>query len=445
MAAMFVLLLNRQCQGLGFVDWIGKADCGGLGMAGLSTLSEVSEEPTATSSSSQAAVDTQPAHVPLNTASQSHLSHRRAPLMPSDAADSRSREAGCHGKPDSYSLLRHRVASLFCFRESDRKPLITMMDTLKKQACLWQVTRQWMHWPLYTSTKKKTVLDQAEERAVRTRCVASCGLLALEGREDLDKKKNTERAIPRAARLPWVFRESTQPRQSPFYSVVVVMVLVYSQKRPHVEEGVLTQESPICPVVELSNLASVQSMTGEEGRVGLDLVGDVGFWEELSGLVAVSAKDHILGLLLDGRGKLPTRSGDSTRVVLLLLPSEFSLLPGRTESVLFDLSKASWACRAKARLFSELSNSPPAPTLPLWSLLPSVTLFSFLSLLLALANHVETCVSVILVMMASMIFSPLVGYGFFLCSLSQAFKVLVLSRVAFLGLAGSPYWNCPYG
>ncbi len=37
---------------------------------------EVSEEPTATASASQAAVDTQPACVLLNTASQSHLSHR---------------------------------------------------------------------------------------------------------------------------------------------------------------------------------------------------------------------------------------------------------------------------------------------------------------------------------------------------------------------------------
>ena len=51
-----------------------------------------------------------------------------------------------------------------------------------------------------------------------------------------------------------------------------------------------------------------------------------------------------------------------------------------------------------------------------------------------------TCVSVILVMMASMIFSPLVGYGFFLCSLSQAFKVAVDSLVAFFLLAAkSPY------
>lgn len=36
--------------------------------------------------------------------------------------------------------------------------------------------------------KHKKCLDQAEESAVRTRCVASCGLLALEGREDLDKE-----------------------------------------------------------------------------------------------------------------------------------------------------------------------------------------------------------------------------------------------------------------
>lgn len=66
-----------------------------------------------------------------------------------------------------------------------------------------------------------------------------------------------------------------------------------------------------------------------------------------------------------------------------------------------------------------------------------VILFSFFSRLRALANHVETWVSVILVMIASMIFSPLVGYGFFLCSFSQAFSVFVDSRVAFFLLAAS--------
>lgn len=60
-----------------------------------------------------------------------------------------------------------------------------------------------------------------------------------------------------------------------------------------------------------------------------------------------------------------------------------------------------------------------------------VILFSFLSRLRALANHVDTCVSVIFVIIASIIFSPFVGYGFFLCSLSQAFSVAVDSRVAF--------------
>lgn len=60
-----------------------------------------------------------------------------------------------------------------------------------------------------------------------------------------------------------------------------------------------------------------------------------------------------------------------------------------------------------------------------------VILFSFFSRRRALANQVDTCVSVILVMMASIIFSPLVGYGFFLCSLSHAFSVAVDSRVAF--------------
>ena len=64
-----------------------------------------------------------------------------------------------------------------------------------------------------------------------------------------------------------------------------------------------------------------------------------------------------------------------------------------------------------------------------------VILFSFFSRRRALANHVDTWVSVILVMMASMIFSPLVGYGFFLCSFSHAFRVLVASRVAFLRCA----------
>ncbi|TRY85933.1 hypothetical protein DNTS_011944, partial [Danionella cerebrum] len=72
-------------------------------------------------------------------------------------------------------------------------------------------------------------------------------------------------------------------------------------------------------------------------------------------------------------------------------------------------------------------------------------LFSFLSLLRALANHVETCVRLILVMMASMIFSPLVGYGFFRCSLSQAFRVAVASRVAFFRYAGSPNVYGPRG
>lgn len=61
-----------------------------------------------------------------------------------------------------------------------------------------------------------------------------------------------------------------------------------------------------------------------------------------------------------------------------------------------------------------------------------VILFSFLSLRLALANHVDTWVSVIWVIMANIIFSALVGYGFFLCSFNQALSVEVVSRVAFL-------------
>lgn len=51
--------------------------------------------------------------------------------------------------------------------------------------------------------------------------------------------------------------------------------------------------------------------------------------------------------------------------------------------------------------------------------------------------------SVIRVMMASMIFSPLVGYGFFWCSCSQALRVLVVSLVAVLALDGSPYGYWP--
>lgn len=60
-----------------------------------------------------------------------------------------------------------------------------------------------------------------------------------------------------------------------------------------------------------------------------------------------------------------------------------------------------------------------------------VILFSFFSLRRALANQVDTCVRVILVMMANIIFSPLVGYGFLRCSYSHVFRVLVVSRVAF--------------
>lgn len=52
----------------------------GIGEAPEPTMShcasgEVSEEPAATASALQAAIDTQPARVLLNTASQSHLSH----------------------------------------------------------------------------------------------------------------------------------------------------------------------------------------------------------------------------------------------------------------------------------------------------------------------------------------------------------------------------------
>lgn len=70
-----------------------------------------------------------------------------------------------------------------------------------------------------------------------------------------------------------------------------------------------------------------------------------------------------------------------------------------------------------------------------------VILFSFFKRRRAFANHVDTCVSVIFVMIASMIFSPFVGYGFFLCSFSHAFSVLVVSRVAFFRLA--PFRSMP--
>ena len=46
-------------------------------------------------------------------------------------------------------------------------------------------------------------------------------------------------------------------------------------------------------------------------------------------------------------------------------------------------------------------------------------------------------------MMASMIFSPLVGYGFFLCSFSHAFRVAVDSLVAFFLRAARSY-PAPY-
>lgn len=54
--------------------------------------------------------------------------------------------------------------------------------------------------------------------------------------------------------------------------VMMVMVLIYSQKRSDVQQGVLAQESPVGPVVELPDLAGVQSVAGQEGRVRLDLV-----------------------------------------------------------------------------------------------------------------------------------------------------------------------------
>lgn len=54
----------------------------------------------------------------------------------------------------------------------------------------------------------------------------------------------------------------------------------------------------------------------------------------------------------------------------------------------------------------------------------------------------NTCVNVILVMMASIIFSAFVGYGFFLCSLSQIFNGPVVSRVAAF-LIGPPFTSNP--
>ena len=70
-------------------------------------------------------------------------------------------------------------------------------------------------------------------------------------------------------------------------------------------------------------------------------------------------------------------------------------------------------------------------------------MLSFFSLLLALANHVDTCVRVIRVTIASITFSPFVGYGFLRWELSQAFKGPVVSRVAFFRLAtfkSNPWW-----
>jgi len=56
------------------------------------------------------------------------------------------------------------------------------------------------------------------------------------------------------------------------------------------------------------------------------------------------------------------------------------------------------------------------------------TRYSFLSRRRALANHVDTCVRVMRVITASMIFSPLDGYGFLMCSSNQVLSVVVDSR-----------------
>uniref|UniRef100_T1J2B0 Uncharacterized protein n=1 Tax=Strigamia maritima TaxID=126957 RepID=T1J2B0_STRMM len=78
---------------------------------------------------------------------------------------------------------------------------------------------------------------------------------------------------------------------------------------------------------------------------------------------------------------------------------------------------------------SRCSSSSSLSTSPGLFFTSHVTLLSFLSRRRALANQVDTCVNVIFVMMANIIFSALVGYGFFLCSLSHALSVAVISLV----------------
>ena len=79
---------------------------------------------------------------------------------------------------------------------------------------------------------------------------------------------------------------------------------------------------------------------------------------------------------------------------------------------------------ARSSLLSSSSSSPSSsslyPSLSLRSpqrfLGDHVILFSFFSRRLAFANQVDTCVKVIFVKIANIIFSPLVGYGFLRCS-----------------------------
>lgn len=77
-----------------------------------------------------------------------------------------------------------------------------------------------------------------------------------------------------------------------------------------------------------------------------------------------------------------------------------------------------------------LSKRPPCS----WSLLcaPHFTVL-YLRRRWALVKLVGTSVRVILVMVASILSSPLVGKGFLQCPLSQALRVPVLSHVAFSG------------
>lgn len=58
--------------------------------------------------------------------------------------------------------------------------------------------------------------------------------------------------------------------------VVVVVMLIYSQERPDVEQRALAQKGAICPIVKFPNLACVKSVARQESWV-LDL------WRRVTG------------------------------------------------------------------------------------------------------------------------------------------------------------------